>query len=114
MADVDRNPGLEQFRALARQLEGVQVKDLTARHRAALAEAFNQGKAVMSAGELYDWFSRAAQIFVDAEQWQLLAPKYEAMADLIEAAPEPDRPCLARVLHIQARIQAGQGEDCRI
>jgi hypothetical protein len=89
----------------------VQVRNLNARHRAALSEAFNQGRAVMSASELYEWFSRAAQVFIDAEQWQFLAPKYEAMVRLLEAEPEPDRPNLARALETLARIQHALGED---
>ena len=67
MAETDQQARPELLESLFRQLEGVQVKDLTAKHRAALTEAFELGKASLSTPELYRQFSQAAQVFLDAE-----------------------------------------------
>ncbi len=42
---MDGQAQMELFRMHSQQIEGVQVKELNARHRAAFAEAFNVGKA---------------------------------------------------------------------
>jgi tetratricopeptide (TPR) repeat protein len=72
----------------AKQLDGLDVKSITDRHKAALTEAFYHGRQAKSASELWTWFQVAHDFF--AGQWQMLASLGREMAKALEAELGPD------------------------
>jgi hypothetical protein len=60
----------------AKQLEGLNVKDITDLHRTALAEAFYHGRQIKSADELWIWVKDLAAVFDAAGQYRFVIPIY--------------------------------------
>lgn len=74
-----------------RQLEGIEARSITDRHRIALGEAFYHGRIVLSAQALLQWLSRTAVVFDRGAEWKLLVPLYEeTVAFLRSPAASPD------------------------
>ncbi|MCX6841727.1 MAG: tetratricopeptide repeat protein [candidate division WOR-3 bacterium] len=74
----------------AKQLEGLDVRSITERHRTALAEAFYHGRQAKSAEELWTWFEPASGVFGKAHQDRLLAPLFREVTQALETELGPD------------------------
>jgi tetratricopeptide (TPR) repeat protein len=92
----------------ARQLEGLDVKNITDRHRLALTEAFYHGRLAKSAEELWAWFAAAAEVFAHWD-WPLI-PLYRETIQSLETAPGSAPAPLASALSRLAHPLALQGE----
>jgi tetratricopeptide (TPR) repeat protein len=88
----------------AKQLEGLDVKGITEKHKAALTEAFYHGRQVKSAAEFWTWFRAALRVFDDAGQCRLLVPLLrETVESLVATGLGLAKPNLAEPLFELAR-----------
>ena len=83
----------------AKQLEGLGVKNITEKHKAALTEAFYHGRQAKSAEELWSWLEAAGTVFHDAGQYRLLIPLHREMVQALETELGPNHPDAATVLY---------------
>jgi tetratricopeptide (TPR) repeat protein len=82
----------------AKQLEGLDVKGITDRHKAALNEAFYHGREAKSAEELLSWFEPVAGFFTGAGDYQLVTPLQRELVQMAEVKLGPNHPRLAAPL----------------
>jgi len=68
----------------AKQLEGLDVKGITEKDKAALTEAFYHGRQAKSAEELWSWLKAARDVFTKAGQHRLLTPLLREMVQALE------------------------------
>jgi tetratricopeptide (TPR) repeat protein len=94
----------------ARQIEGLNVKGITEKHRAALTEAFYHGRQAKSAEELWPWFGASTSVFADAGQYRLLIPLYREMVQALETELGPNHPGVAEALFGLGKQLGEQGE----
>jgi tetratricopeptide (TPR) repeat protein len=94
----------------AKQLEGLDVKNITERHKAALTEAFYHGRQAMAAQELWTTLKAPIEVFVGAGQYRLVMPFYQDMAQALEAELGPDHTDTAAAFHALADDLTNQGE----
>ncbi len=94
----------------AKQLEGLDVKNITEKHKAALNEAFYHGRRSKSAAEFWSWFGPTANVFHDAYQHRLLTPLYREMVQTLETEIGPDHTDTVAALHALADDLTDQGE----
>jgi tetratricopeptide (TPR) repeat protein len=94
----------------AKQLEGLGVKNIAEKHKAALTEAFYHGRQAKSAEELWSWFVVAFDVFEKASQYRLLIPLLREIAQALEAELGPDHPDVATALYELAIELVCQGE----
>ncbi len=66
------------------KLKGIDVKTITPEHEIELAEAFYHAKESLETEDLFYWFIAAAKPFQTAAFWQLIAPIYEELSQIIE------------------------------
>ncbi len=88
----------------AGELEGLDAKGITEKHRTALAEAFYHGTQAMSAAELWAWFDPAAEVFRKARQDRVLIPLCRQMAHALEAELGPNHADVATALWMLAGL----------
>jgi tetratricopeptide (TPR) repeat protein len=94
----------------ARQLEGLDVKGITDKHKAALTEAFYHGQQAKSAAELWTWFKAALDVFDDAGQHRLLVSLLREVVVSLEAGFSHAHPSVAESLLDLARQIDANGE----
>jgi tetratricopeptide (TPR) repeat protein len=94
----------------AKQLEGLDVKNITEKHRAALTEAFYHGRQAKSAEELWSWLKLTHVVLTQALQYRLLTPLYREMVQALETELGPNHPDVATALHTLADELTYQGE----
>jgi tetratricopeptide (TPR) repeat protein len=82
----------------AKQLEGLDVKNLSDRHKTALTEAFYHGRQAKSAEELWAWFKDATAVFYAAGQYRTLTPLYREMVQVLDTELGPDHPGVAEAV----------------
>ena len=81
-----------------KQLEGLDVKNITDRHKAALNEAFYHGRQAMSAEELWSWVDAAQHVFQRAGQFRLLIPLCREAVQALETELGPNHAAVATAL----------------
>jgi tetratricopeptide (TPR) repeat protein len=74
----------------AKQLEGLDVKSITEKHKAALTEAFYHGRQATSPRELWAWLEPVAEVFDAAGQVRVLLPLYREMTQTLETELGPN------------------------
>jgi tetratricopeptide (TPR) repeat protein len=94
----------------AKQLEGLDVKNITDQHRAALNEAFYHGRQAKSAEQLWLWFRTAAKVFDDAGQCRPLTPLLREVVQALEAELGPVHPSVAEPLSRLAKLLSDQSQ----
>ncbi len=94
----------------AKQLEGLEVKGIAEKHKAALTEAFYHGRQTKSEEEFWPWFEAAACVFNEAHQDRLLTPLYREMVEALESELGPNHADLATALWRRATVVANLGE----
>jgi len=94
----------------AKQLEGLDVKSITDRHKAALTEAFYHGRQAKSAEELWFWFVVAHDVFDKAGQYRLLTPLYREMVQVLETELGPNHADTATALWFLAKSLERSGQ----
>jgi len=97
----------------AKQLEGLDVKNITEQHKAALTEAFYHGRQAKSAEELWAWLRNPSRVFYNAGQYRLMIPLCREVVDTLEAKLGPDHPSVAEPLNELAAntfLQGGHDE----
>ena len=67
------------------KLEKIDIKTITKEHETALTEAFYHAKKTLEAEDLLNWFITASNPFDKAAFWQLIAPMYEEILQILEA-----------------------------
>jgi tetratricopeptide (TPR) repeat protein len=82
----------------ARQLQGLDAKGVTDKHRAALSEAFYHGLRALNAKQLWAWFKVKVDDYEDAIQPRHLLLLRREMAEALEAELGPDHPDNAEAL----------------
>ncbi len=99
----------------AKQLEGLNVRNLTDPHVVALSEAFYHGRQAKDTVELWAWFRLAAEVFQDHGYYRLLAPLYREMVERLEAELGPSNAGIAEAamrlgiqLHEQGEFEAAE------
>jgi tetratricopeptide (TPR) repeat protein len=92
------------------QLKDIDIKGISDRQKAALAEAFYHGRSTLPAHEFFQWFSRPAEQFEQAAQWRLLIPLYEQVEHDLEAELGPEHPDVATSLNDLAELLHSQGK----
>jgi len=107
--DVSRQVHRSIFEFYAGQLKDLQVKNITADNRVALAEAFHHGKAVLAGEQFFDWFSGVQGIFFEAAQWRFLTPLLEEMTMVIKRTLGPKHAVLGQALNELALLHKLQG-----
>jgi tetratricopeptide (TPR) repeat protein len=90
-------------------LDVLDARSITSRHRAALAEAFHHGRAVLTPEALFKWFQERARVFAQAAQWRFLTPMAEEVSELIEQNLGLNDPLLATALGELALLYSSQG-----
>jgi tetratricopeptide (TPR) repeat protein len=91
------------------QLSDIDIKGITDRQKAALAEAFYHGRAALAVQEFFQWFLKPAEQFKQAAQWQLLVPLYEQVERDLEAELGPEHLDVATSLNNLAALLDDQG-----
>jgi tetratricopeptide (TPR) repeat protein len=97
----------------AKQLDGLDVKNITERHQVALTEAFYHGTQSKNAAELWPWFKRAIDVFDLAGRSRLLLPLYREIFLRLEAELGPNHRDLVEPLCLFAstvRDETGSDE----
>ncbi|MCX6841728.1 MAG: tetratricopeptide repeat protein [candidate division WOR-3 bacterium] len=94
----------------AKQLAGLNVKNITDLHRTALTEAFYHGRQAKSAAELWTWFEAALTVFDAAGQYRLLTPLLQDVVQSLETELGPNHPSVAESLFRLAKVFSEQGE----
>jgi tetratricopeptide (TPR) repeat protein len=94
----------------AKQLEGLDVKNITEKHKAALTEAFYHGRQAKNAKELEVWLESATDVFGHANESRLLTPFYREMVQVFESESEPNQYAEAGALLWLATMLKLQGE----
>jgi tetratricopeptide (TPR) repeat protein len=84
------------FELYGGQLKDIDIKGITDRQKAALAEAFYHGRAALAVQEFFQWFLKPAKQFEQAAQWRLLVPLYEQVSHDLEIALGPEHPDVAQ------------------
>jgi tetratricopeptide (TPR) repeat protein len=74
----------------AKELEGLDFKGITEKHRTALTEAFYHGRQAMSAARLWAWLNRTTNVFIGAGQLRLLTPLYQEIVQALETELGPN------------------------
>jgi tetratricopeptide (TPR) repeat protein len=92
------------------QLKDIDIKNITDRQKAALAEAFYHGRATMPVQEFFHWFLKPAGLFRKAAQWRLLIPLYEQVEHDLEAELGPEHPDVAANLNSLAGLLRAQAK----
>lgn len=94
----------------AKQLEGLEVKGITEKHKAALTEAFYHGRQAKSAEELWTWFVVAFDVFEKAGLYRLLIPLSREIVQSLETELGPNHPSVAESTFRLASQLLEQGE----
>jgi tetratricopeptide (TPR) repeat protein len=94
----------------AKQLEGLDAKNITDKHRAALTEAFYHGRQAKSASGLWVWLGAASDVFDKAGKFRLLTPLFREAAQALETEVGPNHPDTATALWRLATELADLGE----
>jgi tetratricopeptide (TPR) repeat protein len=87
----------------AKELEGLDVKGITEKHRTALTEAFYHGRHAMSAAQLWAWFDPVAEVFREARQGRAPVPLLREIVQALEAELGPNHADVATALWRLAR-----------
>ena len=81
------------------QLKDLDIKAITQEHENALTEAFYHAKESLEAEDLLSWFIAVSDPFDRAAFWQLIAPMYEEILQILEAKLGPEHPDVATTLN---------------
>jgi tetratricopeptide (TPR) repeat protein len=81
------------------QLKDIDTKNVTDRQKAALAEAFYHGRAILPVQEFFKWFQKIAEQLRTGAQHRLLLPLREQLGLYLEAELGPEHPDVAANLH---------------
>jgi tetratricopeptide (TPR) repeat protein len=91
------------------RLKEIDVRNVTDRQKAALAEAFYHGRALLPVQGFLQWFQKPAEQFYAAAQYRMLLPLREQLVDDIDAELGPEHPDVAVNLHGLADVLQNQG-----
>jgi tetratricopeptide (TPR) repeat protein len=91
------------------KIENVDFKAITQEHVDALTEAFYHAKESIEAEDLLHWFIVASDPFDRAAFWQLIAPLYEEVLQILEEKLGPEHLDVAATLHTIAGLYQNMG-----
>jgi tetratricopeptide (TPR) repeat protein len=91
------------------KLEDIDIKAITPEHEIALAEAFYHAKKSFEAEYLLSWFIVVSDTFERAAFWQLIAPMYEEILQVLEAKLGSEHPSVATTLNNLAELYDKMG-----
>ena len=92
------------------QLKDLDIKVITQNHENALAEAFYHAKEALKTNDLLNWFITASDPFDRAAFWQLIAPMYKEMLQILETELGPEHPSIATTLNNLALLYLHMGD----
>ena len=95
--------------AVSNQLKDLDIKTITQKHEFALTEAFYHAKKSLKAEDLLNWFIIVSYPFDRAAFWQLIAPMYEEMLQILEAKLGSEHPSVAITLNNLAGLYHDMG-----
>ncbi|MDD3245455.1 MAG: tetratricopeptide repeat protein [Methanosarcina sp.] len=82
------------------KIEDLDIKAITPEHELALTEAFYHAKEAFEEEDLFKWFIYVSDPFNRAALWQLIAPMYEEMLQILEAKCGPEHKEIVTILNI--------------
>ena len=92
------------------KLKNIDIKRINLEHENTFTEAFYHAKKSLEAEELLNWFINVSDPFYKIAYWQLIAPRYEEMLQILEAKLGPEHPDLANLLTNLARLYDNIGK----
>ncbi|AAM05106.1 TPA: tetratricopeptide repeat protein [Methanosarcina acetivorans] len=92
------------------KLEKLDIKSITSEHETALIEAFYHAKEALEIRDMFDWCITVSDPFNRAAFWQLIAPLYEDMLQLLEAKLGLEHTSVATTLNNLAGLYDNMGE----
>ena len=92
------------------KLKDIDIKAITPEHETALTEAFYHAKEALKAEDLFKLFISVSDPFNKAAFWQLIAPIYEEMLQILEAKLGPEHPDVATSLNNLAGLYRQMGD----